>query len=198
MDGNLAESRKNGSYTYEDYLSWDTEERYEIIDGWAYLMAAPSEEHHDISMALSRRIADFLDGRPCKLFAAPFDVRLFPDATDKKERGHVQPDLFIVCDRSKSDGKRINGAPDLVIEILSPSNEGHDRYKKLNLYKKSGVREYWIVDPKDKVIQVYAMKEHGHDLYAYEIGHTLPCTVLPGLEINLSDIFPKESTEGRI
>jgi len=192
MNGNLAEQRINGEYTYEDYLSWDTDERYEIIDGWAYLMAAPNEEHHDISMALSRKIADFLDGKPCKLFAAPFDVRLFPHATTHKEKGHVQPDLFVVCDKNKRDGKRINGAPDLVIEILSPSNESHDRYKKLNLYIKSGVKEYWIVDPKNKVIQVYAMKEHGHDLYAYEINNTLPSTTFPGLEIPLADIFPNE------
>ena len=189
---NLAEQPRNGSYTYEDYLSWDDGQRYEVIDGYVYAMAAPNEEHHDISMALTLLLSNYLRDKPCKLFVAPFEVRLFPHHTKKKEQGLVQPDLFVVCDKDKSDGKRINGAPDLTIEILSPANESHDRYKKLNLYKRAGVREYWIVDPKNKVIQVYAMKEHGHDLYAYEINNTLSCAILNGLEINLSDIFPNE------
>ncbi|MCL2445498.1 MAG: Uma2 family endonuclease [Oscillospiraceae bacterium] len=192
MQDNLA--RNKDFYTFEDYLSWDDGQRWELIDGQPYLMAAPNEEHHDISMALSQTLSHFLLGKPCKLFTAPFDVRLFPHKTNKREQGLVQPDLFVVCDKSKRDGQRINGAPDLVIEILSPGNESHDRYKKLNLYIKAGVREYWIVDPKNLVIQVYIITAQGHNVFAYEINHTLSCEVLPGLEIALSDIFP--TTEG--
>ena len=191
MGGNLAEKRENGEFTYEDYLSWDDDERWEIIDGWAYLMAAPNEEHHDISWALSLKFDSYFRGKPCKPYVAPFEVRLFPHNRRQREQGLVQPDMFVVCDRGKSDGARINGAPDLIVEILSPSNEGHDRYVKLNLYVKAGVREYWIIDPKNKVIQMYSW-EPKHTVYAYNFEDTLASTIFPGLEINLADIFPNE------
>lgn len=190
--GNLAEQPQNGNFTYEDYLAWDDDAQWEIIDGWAYMMAAPNETHHDISMALTRKFADFLDGKPCKLFTAPFDVRLFPHAVNQKEKALVQPDLFVVCDPEKRDGTKINGAPDLVIEILSPSNASRDRYVKLNLYKKAGVREYWIVDPESQVVQVYTLEGQRHIVNTYYVTDALQCAIFPGLELMLRDIFPNE------
>ena len=192
MNGSLAENHKNGEYTYEDYLSWEGDERWEIIDGWAYMMAAPNEEHHDISWALSLKFDSYFKGKPCKPYAAPFEVRLFPHNRRQREQGLVQPDLFVVCDRGKSDGARINGAPDLVVEILSPSNAGHDRYRKSKLYKQAGVREYWIVDPADKVVQVYSLEHNRYVVSLFEQSDILTCAIFPGLEISLSDIFPNE------
>jgi Uma2 family endonuclease len=196
MEGNLARQRRNGEYTYEDYLSWEGAERCELIDGCVYLMAAPNEAHHDISMALARRFGDFLEGKPCKLFVAPFDVRLFPHSTRQREKALVQPDLFVVCDRGKRDGAKINGAPDLIIEILSPSNQGHDRYVKLKLYFLAGVREYWIVDPENQVVQVCLLEDRRYAVQVYEVSDTVPCAILPGLDLPLSEIFPREKESG--
>jgi len=193
MQSNLAEKRDE-LYTFEDYLTWDDGQRWEIIEGRAYLMAAPNEVHHDISMALSRRIGDFLEGKSCKLFVAPFEVRLFPSSKNAKkyEKGLVQPDLFVVCDSSKRDGARINGAPDFIIEILSPSNQKNDRYLKFKQYFLAGVREYWIVDPESRVVQVCLLEEKRYFVMVYDDSYILPCTVLPGLEIPLGDIFPAD------
>ncbi|MCL2494195.1 MAG: Uma2 family endonuclease [Oscillospiraceae bacterium] len=192
MQSNLAEKREE-LYTYEDYLSWEGDQRWEIIDGRAYMMASPSEVHQDISVELTAQFRAFLRGKPCKVFHAPFDVRLFPGSTKKHEKALVQPDLLVVCDPSKLDGSRVNGAPDLVVEILSPSNQRYERLIKFQKYFQAGVREYWVVDPVEKLVQVFLLEEKRYFVMAYGATDVLPCTVLPGLEIPLRDIFSDTS-----
>jgi segregation and condensation protein B len=139
--------RKQEYYTYADYLTWDDKVRYELIDGMPYMMASPSQKHQEISGELFRQLGNFLLGKPCKPFHAPFDVRLNANKSDDTV---VQPDLLVVCDHSKLDGKSVNGAPDFIIEILSPSTMSYDLIIKLNKYMRSGVREYWVVDPESR------------------------------------------------
>jgi Uma2 family endonuclease len=175
-------------FTYKDYLGWDGDERYEIIDGEAYMMAPPLRIHQDISMALSTVIHNFLKGRRCKVYAAPFAVRLNP-LPDKSDDTVVEPDIVVVCDPSKLDERGCNGAPDLIIEILSPSNSRHDRIVKFQKYREAGVREYWIVDPDERILTVYTLKDGAYTAFPYGDTDTVRVAALPGLEIELSAIF---------
>ncbi|MDR2629921.1 MAG: Uma2 family endonuclease [Spirochaetaceae bacterium] len=176
------------AYTYADFLSWDEDERYEIIDGEAYLMATPSRLHQEISRELLGAIWAFLKGKPCRVYAAPFSVRLNP-LPDHSDNTVVEPDIVVVCDPAKLDNRGCNGPPDLVIEILSPSNTRHDRILKFQKYRQAGVREYWIVDGEEKSLTAYVLKNNEYVASAYEDTDTAPVTVLPGLEIDLNTIF---------
>ena len=132
-------------YTYADYVTWPGDERWELIDGVPYAMSpAPTIGHQRIAGEIHRQLANFLKGKPCEAFIAPVDVRLNADNDDDIV---VQPDVLVVCDKNKLDGKCCNGAPDFVVEILSPSTADHDRVNKFQVYVAAGVREYWIVDP---------------------------------------------------
>jgi len=146
---NLAQKPR---YTYADYIKWDDSIRYELIDGVAYAMAAPSRLHQKISGEIFRQLSNFLKGKQCEAYAAPFDVRLNVDSYDDIV---VQPDLLVVCDESKHDGQSVIGAPDFIIEILSPKNTKHDTDLKYRLYQKAGVKEYWIVNPFRRTVEVY-------------------------------------------
>ncbi|WP_042344549.1 Uma2 family endonuclease, partial [Capnocytophaga canis] len=140
---------ENGVYTYADYLLWKFEERVELLKGKIFKMSpAPSLKHQKISMNLSGLLWQFLRGKKCQLFSAPFDVRL-PKKEEKGDNIHtvVQPDLCIICDESKLDERGCIGAPDLIIEILSPGNSKKEMKNKFELYQESGVEEYWIVNP---------------------------------------------------
>jgi len=140
---NLAESLDE--YTYEDYESFPEDFRCELIDGVAYMMSAPDIWHQDMLGKIFIKIGNYLDGKKCRVFMAPFDVRLFP-RKDKKDRTVVQPDIVIVCDEDKlSDGKACRGAPDVVIEILSDSTRSHDLNAKKVRYERAGVRQYIVV-----------------------------------------------------
>ncbi|MDR0305690.1 MAG: Uma2 family endonuclease [Chitinispirillales bacterium] len=181
--------QKKEHYTYADYRTWDDGKRWELIGGVAYAMSpAPSPEHQDISRELAWQLTTYLKGKPRKLFYAPFDVRLNVDGEDDTV---VQPDLVVVCDRSKIDEKGYKGVPDFIIEILSPSSKRHDRWVKYNLYKNAKVREYWIVDPDEKIIDSYLLKDNDEDYVHKVYGDTgtAQVNVLPGCEINLRDIF---------
>ncbi|MDR1211598.1 MAG: Uma2 family endonuclease, partial [Spirochaetaceae bacterium] len=123
-------------YTYADFLEWDEGERYEIIDGEAYMMATPSRMHQKVSMALSTTLYTYLEGKPCEVYAAPFSVRLFP-AEDNSDDTVVEPDITVVCDTSKLDDRGCNGAPDFIVEIASPSNSRYDRIVKFNKYREA-------------------------------------------------------------
>jgi len=177
-------------YTYADYLTWDGDSRYEIIDGVPYAMAGASSAHQEISMALSVQIGAFLKGKACRVYAAPFDVRL--NANDKDDTV-VMPDLLVVCDKSKIKKNYCIGAPDLIIEILSASTAKLDRIIKLNRYMRAGVREYWIVDPDNETVQVFLLKDGNYYVSAYDYDKidTIPVHVLDGCEINLNDVFEK-------
>ena len=174
--------------TYADYASWDDENRYELIDGVAYFISAPTVAHQSILMELSRQLANYLIGKPCKVFAAPFDICLFGKGDD--DDTVVQPDVIVICDRSKiENGRYCNGAPDLVIEILSPSSSKRDRFIKLNKYLQAGVREYWIVDPDHKGVTVHILENDKYMIYAYEDNDVLPVNVLDDCDILLADVF---------
>ena len=180
------EAQNEKYYTYNDYKTWGNETRYELIDGVPYMMSSPSHIHQRVLRELFKQLAVFLTGKSCELFSAPSDVRLNPYEYDDIV---VQPDLFVVCDKSKLDGQSCIGAPDLIIEILSPSTEGHDRFVKLGLYQKAGVREYWIVDPDEKGILAHTLKDDSYIVKPYHGDVKIPVSVLDGCERTLTDIF---------
>lgn len=184
---------KQKQYTFADVLTWDEGERIELINGEAFMMATPSTLHQEISMELARQLANFLVGKQCKVYPAPFGVRLFERDGDRPEDVDtmVEPDLSVVCDRSKLDQHGCKGAPDLIVEVLSPSTQRHDQLVKLNLYQRAGVREYWIVDPENQTVRVLIRCEDGtlrtHEVYRRE--DVAKVNVLEGCFIELSKVF---------
>ena len=158
---------KREQYTFADVLTWDEGEHIEIINGEAFMMATPSRIHQKITGELFRQLANFLEGKQCGVYAAPFGVRLFEQDGDSAENVDtvVEPDITVVCDHSKLDDQGCKGAPDMVIEILSPSTQRHDRLTKLNLYQRAGVREYWIADPENRTVRV--MLPDAHHVFSY-------------------------------
>ena len=150
-------------YSYADYLNWSDDERWEIISGFPYNMSpAPTRRHQYISGVLFSAFFNLLKGRPCQVYAAPFDVRLSEDMSDDHLiENVVQPDLSVFCDKSKLDDKGAIGAPDLVVEILSPSTASKDMKTKLLLYQKFGVKEYWLVDPEKKTVERFNLDRQG-------------------------------------
>jgi len=185
--------KKGTNFTYGDYVNWPQDERWELIDGYAYNMSpAPSRRHQQISVALIKSIAVYLDGKPCYVYHAPFDVRL-PEADEKDEdiETVVQPDIVVICDENKLDDRGCRGAPDLIIEILSPATAPKDMKIKLSLYEKHGVKEYWVVQPIDNIILVFKLgknKMYGKpEVYTEE--DKIKTAILEGLEIDLSKVF---------
>lgn len=183
-------------YTYADLLALGDDVRAELIDGELYMMAPPSRIHQKISFELSRQIGNFLVDKPCEAYSAPFGVRLFQDDDESlnNSKDWVEPDIVVVCDHSKLIDAGCKGAPDLIIEILSPSNIGHDRLVKFNLYQRAGVREYWIVDPLNCSVEVCLLNEEKRLLLTevYSKKDIAKVNVLPGCEIDLSKVFPEE------
>jgi len=186
-------TKRDARYSYADYLTWSDDERWELIDGVAYNMTpAPSRKHQEISWELSRQISAHLHGKKCKAYTAPFDVRLPAlGATDETTSTVVQPDLVVVCDPEKLDDRGCKGAPDLVIEILSPASLARDQREKLLLYEQAGVLEYWIVHPTDRTVSIFRRGPDG--LYGkpslYTSEERAPVSVLPELVIDLGAVF---------
>lgn len=184
---------RNAQYTFADVLTWDEGVRIEIISGEAFMMATPSRIHQEICMELARQLANFLEGKPCRVYPAPFGVRLFERDGDRPEDVDtmVEPDISVVCDRNKLDKLGCKGAPDLIVEILSPSTQRHDQLVKLNLYQRAGVREYWIVDPENETVRVLIRCGDGalrtHEVYRRE--DVAKVNVLEGCFIELSKVF---------
>ena len=179
-------------YTFADVLAWEQSDRIEIINGEAFMMATPSTIHQEISVALASQLYNFLEGKRCKVYPAPFGVRLFEREGDSADDVDtvVEPDISVICDKNKVDKHGCKGAPDMVVEILSPSTLRHDRLVKLNLYQRAGVREYWIVDPQNKDVQVFL-----HDggvlriTEEYGPGDIARVNVLEGCFIDLGKVF---------
>jgi Uma2 family endonuclease len=179
---------KQEYFTYEDYLTWDDDERYELIAGEPYMMSpAPSRKHQEILGILYRKIADCLDGKPCNVYIAPIDVRLNPEGDDDTV---VQPDLVVVCDESKEADQGIVGAPDLVVEILSPSTAAYDMGIKLDTYIEVGISECWLVDPEKNAVRVYVRNGGGtFKIKRYKGEDVIPVALFPELNIELKSIF---------
>jgi len=177
-------------YTYADYKAWELKpgERFELINGVAYAMSAPNLTHQLIVTVLTTEFYTFLKGKTCRVIPSPFDVRLFYEE-DESDDTVVQPDVVIVYDPKKLGEEGCRGAPDLVVEILSPSNTAIEMERKLLLYREAGVKEYWSVDPKDKHISIYLLKDDEYVLRICHIQDIAQPTVVPGLEIPLSTIF---------
>ena len=191
--GALPEAEPNRRYTYADYKNWELKEgeRWELINGVAHAMAAPSRRHQDVSMAISSQFYVYLEGKPCRVYAAPFDVRLFCE-DDERDDTVVQPDILVVCDKHKLADEGIRGAPDLAIEILSPSDSAIEMEEKRQLYWEAGVREYWVVDPKNNTVAVYCFRDGEISANkTYKAADTVPVGILPGFGIELDRVFAK-------
>ena len=170
--------------TLEQYEALPEDARAEVFDGQIYYMASPSQDHQTISMELSTMLNTYLKSKhgSCRVFHAPFDVKL-----QDTPLTIVQPDLMIVCDKDKLDGKRCNGAPDFIIEIISPSNPADDYIRKLYYYKNAGVREYWIVDPRRKTVTVNYFDGNMLNIQ-YSFDSTIKVNIYDDLFINFSEI----------
>ncbi|MBT3221415.1 MAG: Uma2 family endonuclease [Proteobacteria bacterium] len=181
------------SSTYGDYRTWPDDERWEIIEGVPCAMTpAPTRRHQEILGRLFLQIASQLQGRTCKVYFAPFDVRLPGTSEDESDDDTVvQPDLSVICDPAKLDRKGCRGAPDFVVEVISPSTTSHDQITKSELYERHGVREYWIVHPADRLVFVRRQQEQGGygAPLILEAKGTLEAEVLPGVTVNLDEVF---------
>ena len=188
-------------FTYADYLKWPDEERWELIDGEAYAMSpAPTISHQTAAGQLFRQIDEALDGAPCRALIAPVDVLLpTPDEADDHITTVVQPDILVVCDPTKITERNVRGAPDWIIEVLSPATARHDHLTKRALYERAGVREYWLVHPVDRVITVYVLKDghYGGPEIADVAGERAP-TIFPEIVIRWQPILDKLPHEGTV
>jgi Uma2 family endonuclease len=187
---------RDAKHTYREYCAWPEGERWELIDGVAYDMSpAPAQKHQALSIELGRQIANFLQGKSCRVYIAPFDV-LLPDSSDQDDDDVptvVQPDIVVVCDKSRLSEMGCRGAPDWIVEILSPSTNVKDQREKLSLYERHGVKEYWVVHPSDKTVMAYVSgpaggygkpRVYGNDEKAEPV-------TLPGLSIDLKTVFER-------
>ena len=186
----------NKRYTYAEYLTWMDDARRELFDGFIKLMTpAPSSRHQELSTNLVSICWNFLRNKPCKIYHAPSDVR-FPNNAKSQDDRQVytvlQPDLYIVCDLSKIDARGCLGAPDLVIEIISPKNSKRDLKDKFEIYQEYGVREYWIVSPNDETVNVFVLDQSGKFQFVgiYAEDDKIPVNIFNGdLKVDLTEVF---------
>jgi len=182
----------NKTYTYADYLKWTFDERLELIKGKIFKMSpALGSVHQRLSFRLTLWIGNYLEGKPCELFSAPFDVRLVRRSVDDKDIiTVVQPDICVICDPKKVDAKGCIGAPDIVVEILSPGNNKTELQNKYEVYEEAGVLEYWIIHPAEKTFSKYILTDgHFQPSRILTIGDEVTTPILPGLVISLDDLF---------
>lgn len=190
--------RDQRRYTYADYLTWPEDVRYELIDGAAFLMApAPSVDHQTLAFEVGRQLGNALEGKPCRVLLAPVDVLLSaPGQSDEETDTVVQPDVLVVCDPAKVTPRGIRGAPDWVLEVISPTSASHDQIIKLAAYERAGVREYWLAHPTDRVLTIYR-----HDGTAYgrpeivELAGETPVGVLPGVAVRWEPVLARLLTD---
>lgn len=185
--------RDTAYHTYGDYLTWPEDIRYELIDGVAYLMApAPARVHQEVVLEMARQVANALEGKPCRAYIAPFDVRLpKADEADARVDTVVQPDLLVVCASYKLDDRGLRGAPDWVVEVLSPATAGHDQTVKLAAYERARVPELWLVHPIDRVVTIYRLEVDGYGRPTIrETTGMLAVTAVPDVSINWESVFP--------
>jgi Uma2 family endonuclease len=191
-DINLLDFSKR--YTYKDYLTWSFQERLELLAGKIFKMSpAPSSMHQKISMNLIRSFLPIFNIGKCQLFHAPFDVRLLDaqkSTIDEDIYTVVQPDICVICDESKIDEKGCIGAPDLIVEILSPGNTQKEMKHKFDLYEAAHVQEYWLVEPNDKVVLVYVLRNEKYiGLKPFTEDSMVNSELFPELEVHVSSLF---------
>ncbi|MDD2440994.1 MAG: Uma2 family endonuclease [Eubacteriales bacterium] len=178
--------------SYEEFceITENNEDRYEYIDGEIYLLAAPGVSHQMFLANLYTLFNNWFMGKPCRVFFSPFDVTLANDAL--KSKNVVEPDLLVSCDylTQRNENDRYTGIPALVVEILSPGTRGKDQLKKLNVYLNGGVREYWIVDPRDRKVMLYYFADQQlEDMDLFRDPAVVKSIHFPGLEVSTTDIF---------
>ncbi len=179
-------------YTYEDLQNFEDEKRYELINGELYLMSSPTTLHQKIIGEIHGQLYNYLKGKKCQSFVSPLDVCLSGVRNPKKEYNVVQPDILVVYDENKiTNNMGIQGAPDLIIEVLSPTSKKHDTFVKYNLYQYYGVKEYWIIDGEVGVIYQYIINEK--NIYTlpktYEITENIKVNILKDCTISLKNII---------
>ncbi len=188
----LADLDVNKVYTYADYFKWKFEERIELIKGKIFKMSpAASRKHQEISGEIFFSFKLFLKGKPCKVYSAPFDVRLPIKSKDDKDIITVlQPDVCVVCDLSKLDDKGCIGAPDIVVEVLSPGNNAKELKNKYEVYEQSGVKEYWVVSPQDETVLIHLLEGGQFKLLPVKVaGDVVTSPILPGFAMDVKDLF---------
>ena len=185
---NLAYIDYTRRWDYEKVQKLDDEYRYEVIDGKLYMLASPSIMHQQLSGELIGQIGKYFDDKPCHPFCAPLDVDI--EKKGKKSKRFIQPDIFVVCDKDKLTPDNIVGAPDFIVEILSPSSIKKDKDVKYHLYEKYGVREYWIADPTNREIQIFLLENKEFvDKGIHSFKNKIKSYIFEGLEIDLKDIY---------
>lgn len=182
-----------GKYTYADYLKWTIEERFELIKGKVFKMSpGPATKHQVMVGFVFNKLYNHLQGKSCKVFVAPFDVRLPRKSVDDKSITTVlQPDVCVVCDPSKIDERGIIGAPDIVVEILSPGNNRKELANKYEVYEEAGVKEYWIIHPTEKTFFRYLLDAEGkfQPQRLLTMGDEVRSDVLPDFVLDLEEAF---------
>ena len=178
---------KTNVYTIDDIYALPEGKRAELIDGQIYMMAPPTRIHQEISFSLSRKIADFIDakGGSCRVYPAPFAVFLNQD-----KRNYVEPDISVICDMGKLDDKGCNGAPDWVVEVASPGTKHMDYGIKLFKYHAAGVREYWIINPMMKTVNVYDWEHDDENTNQYAFHEDIPSCIYSDFSIRLDQLLP--------
>jgi Uma2 family endonuclease len=182
-------------YTFADYLTWMDDVRRELIEGFIKLLPASRSVHAEVGYHISWHLGAIIQKKKCKckVYPAPFDVRLPKNGETDHDKIYtvVQPDISVICDLSKIDDDGCCGAPDMIVEVLSPSTTKRDMNEKFYLYEKSGVKEYWVVHPKDKGIQVFLLQENGKydDGTLYERKCKVPVHIFDDYPIEWEDIF---------
>jgi Uma2 family endonuclease len=182
-----------GRYSYADYLTWQMDEMVEIIKGKVFkpAAAAPRRIHQEVTLKVARKLADYLDQKPCKIFVAPFDVRL-PVKSKRNEDIFtvVQPDICVVCDRSKLDDAGCIGAPDLIIEILSPGSNRKELKYKYEVYEESGVKEYWVIQPTEQTLLIYSLTTGKYvPSRLFSPGDIVSSACIEGFSLDLEEVF---------
>jgi Uma2 family endonuclease len=180
-----------GKYSYADYLQWTMKEMVEIIKGRVFKLSAPKRVHQTISIRISSKIYNLLEGQKCKVYTAPFDVRL-PVISRKNEDIFtvVQPDICVICDPTKLDEAGCIGAPDLIIEILSKGNNKKELQNKYEVYEESGVKEYWIIEPESQFLLVNTLIEGKYQSSRLmTLGDEITTPILPNFILKLNEVF---------
>jgi len=185
-------------YSYADYFKWQFEERVELIKGKIFIMSpAPNPYHQELTGDIHALLHNFLRKKPCKVYTAPFDVRLPKTSKEDKQIFTVlQPDICVICDLSKIDGRGCVGAPDIIVEILSPGNSEKELKEKKNVYEEAGVKEYWVVSPWYQNFLVYTLEgDKFLPPFVKVPGDIITSTVLPEFSIDLTELFEDSEQE---